>query len=68
MPLANLPARFYIVSEPQWYGRSPEAPMNPLVQFLEHKVVGIVRGAALWSLLRIVQALHTGGIRLMAWD
>ena len=42
--------------------------MNPLVQFLEHKVVGIVRGAALWSLLRIVQALHTGGIRLMAWD
>lgn len=39
--------------------------MNPLAHILEHKVIAIVRGADPRSLLRIAQALHAGGIRLM---
>ena len=39
--------------------------MNPLAHILEHKVVAIVRGAEPKSLLRIAQALHAGGVRLM---
>ncbi|MBJ6111800.1 bifunctional 4-hydroxy-2-oxoglutarate aldolase/2-dehydro-3-deoxy-phosphogluconate aldolase [Hymenobacter sp. BT523] len=39
--------------------------MNPLAHILEHKVVAIVRGANPPDLLRIAQALHAGGVRLM---
>ena len=44
---------------------SAEAHMNPLAHILAHKVVAIVRGADPNSLLRIVQALHAGGVRTM---
>ena len=43
----------------------PEDPMNPLAHILEHKVVAIVRGANPPDLLRIAEALHAGGVRLM---
>jgi 2-dehydro-3-deoxyphosphogluconate aldolase/(4S)-4-hydroxy-2-oxoglutarate aldolase len=39
--------------------------MNPLAHILENKVVAIVRGADSKSLLRIAQALHAGGVRMM---
>jgi len=39
--------------------------MNPLAHILEHKVVAIVRGANPPDLLRIAEALHAGGVRLM---
>ena len=39
--------------------------MNPLAHILEHKVVAIVRGANPSDLLRIAQALHAGGVRMM---
>ncbi|UOQ97225.1 bifunctional 4-hydroxy-2-oxoglutarate aldolase/2-dehydro-3-deoxy-phosphogluconate aldolase [Hymenobacter sp. 5317J-9] len=39
--------------------------MNPLAHILEHKVVAIVRGANPPDLLRIAQALHAGGVRMM---
>ena len=42
-----------------------EDPMNPLAHILEHKVVAIVRGANPPDLLRIAEALHAGGVRLM---
>ena len=50
--------------------RRPRPPlfplaMNPLAHILEHKVVAIVRGADPKSLLRIAQALHAGGVRMM---
>ena len=44
---------------------SAEAHMNPLAHILAHKVIAIVRGADPNSLLRIVQALHAGGVRTM---
>ena len=39
--------------------------MNPLAHILECKVVAIVRGANPPDLLRIAEALHAGGVRLM---
>jgi 2-dehydro-3-deoxyphosphogluconate aldolase/(4S)-4-hydroxy-2-oxoglutarate aldolase len=39
--------------------------MNPLAHILENKVVAIVRGAEPQSLLRIAEALHAGGVRMM---
>ena len=39
--------------------------MNPLAHILEHKVVAIVRGADPGDLVRIAQALHAGGVRMM---
>ncbi|WP_210516582.1 bifunctional 4-hydroxy-2-oxoglutarate aldolase/2-dehydro-3-deoxy-phosphogluconate aldolase [Hymenobacter terricola] len=39
--------------------------MNPLSHILENKVVAIVRGADPKTLLRIAQALHAGGVRMM---
>lgn len=39
--------------------------MSPLSHILENKVVAIVRGANPQSLLRIAEALHAGGVRLM---
>jgi len=42
-----------------------EDPMNPLAHILECKVVAIVRGANPPDLLRIAEALHAGGVRLM---
>ena len=42
-----------------------EDRMNPLAHILEHKVVAIVRGANPPDLLRIAQALHAGGVRMM---
>jgi len=39
--------------------------MNPLAHILEHKIVAIVRGANPQDLVRIAEALHAGGVRLM---
>ena len=39
--------------------------MTSLAYILEHKVVAIVRGANPKHLLKIAQALHAGGVRLM---
>ena len=39
--------------------------MTPLAHILENKVVAIVRGANPKHLLRIAQALHAGGVRMM---
>ena len=45
--------------------RIPEASMNSLSHILENKVVAIVRGTVPQGLLRIAQALHAGGVRMM---
>jgi len=39
--------------------------MTALAHILEHQVVAIVRGAEPRSLLRIAEALHAGGVRMM---
>ncbi|MBF9143596.1 bifunctional 4-hydroxy-2-oxoglutarate aldolase/2-dehydro-3-deoxy-phosphogluconate aldolase [Hymenobacter properus] len=39
--------------------------MNPLAHILEHKIVAIVRGANSPDLVKIAQAVHAGGVRMM---
>ncbi len=39
--------------------------MTTLASILQHKVVAIVRGAEPQSLVRMAEALHAGGVRLM---
>ena len=39
--------------------------MNTLSQILEHKIVAIIRGAKANDVLKIAEALHKGGIRIL---
>ena len=39
--------------------------MDPLPYILENKIIAIIRGVEAWKVLPIVQALYTGGIRVV---
>ena len=61
----NLNSRFHVVRTWKYFLPTFCSLMNPLSHILENKVVAIVRGAAPQGLLRIAQALHAGGVRMM---